>query len=77
MDTRAMGIWVKLNRLVNLLLAAAAVLAMASLAWGLDVADITPEWTSEGKRIATERAKRPANDEMVQVPAGWWSATKS
>ena len=67
----------KLNRMLNMLLAAAAVLAMASLAWGLDVADITPEWTSEGKRIATERAKRPANDEMVQVPAGWWSATKS
>lgn len=77
MGTRAMGIWVKLNRLVNGLLAAAAVLAMAYLAWGLDVAEITPEWTSEGKRIATERAKRPGNDEMVQVPAGWWSATKS
>lgn len=72
-----MDAWTKLNRLVNGLLAAAAVLAMASLAWGLDVADITPEWTSDGKRIATERAKRPANDEMVQVPAGWWSATKS
>jgi len=40
------------------------------LAWGLDVADVTPEWTPEGKKIAAQRAKLPAYDEMVLVPAG-------
>lgn len=40
--------------------------------WALDVADVTPEWTAEGKKLAAERAKLPAHDEMVQVPAGWF-----
>jgi iron(II)-dependent oxidoreductase len=40
------------------------------LAWGLDVADVNPEWTPEGKKIAAQRAKLPAYDEMVLVPAG-------
>ena len=39
-------------------------------AWALDVADVTREWTPEGKKIAAERVKLPAHDEMVRVPAG-------
>ncbi|HET7910239.1 MAG TPA: formylglycine-generating enzyme family protein [Nitrospira sp.] len=39
-------------------------------AWALDVADVTREWTSDGKKIAAERAKLPAHDEMVRIPAG-------
>jgi iron(II)-dependent oxidoreductase len=50
---------------------AAAGLA-ASIVWALDVADITPEWTPEGKKLAAERAMWPAKDEMVRVPAGWF-----
>ena len=38
--------------------------------WALDVADVTREWTPEGKKIAAERAKLPARDEMVMIPAG-------
>ncbi|MDE3117481.1 MAG: formylglycine-generating enzyme family protein, partial [Nitrospirota bacterium] len=39
---------------------------------GVDVADITVEWTPEGKRLAAERAKLPPKDEMVRVPEGWF-----
>ena len=39
-------------------------------AWALDVADVTREWTPEGKKIAAERAKLPSHDEMVTIPAG-------
>ena len=39
-------------------------------AWALDVADVTREWTAEGKKIAAERAKLPAHDDMVRIPAG-------
>ena len=42
----------------------------AGLVWALDVADLTPEWTSEGKKLAIERAKLPSKDEMVRIPAG-------
>jgi formylglycine-generating enzyme required for sulfatase activity len=38
--------------------------------WALDVADVTREWTPEGKKIAAERANLPAHDEMVMIPAG-------
>jgi formylglycine-generating enzyme required for sulfatase activity len=47
-------------------------LAMIAPAVALDVADVTPEWTADGKKIALDRAKLPANDEMVRVPAGWF-----
>jgi len=50
----------------------AVTFSMVSLAWALDVADMTIEWTPEGKRLAAERAKLPANDEMVTIPAGWF-----
>lgn len=39
-------------------------------AWALDVADVTREWTPEGKKLAAERAKLPSHDEMVTIPAG-------
>jgi len=45
---------------------------ITGVVWGLDTQDITVEWTSEGKKIAAERAKLPAKDEMVRVPAGWF-----
>jgi len=47
-----------------------AVVAGNGLVRGEDVADITVEWTPEGKKLAAERAKLPARDEMVLVPAG-------
>ena len=45
---------------------------MGASGWvsALDVADVTREWTAEGKKIAAERAKLPAHDEMVTIPAG-------
>jgi len=52
-------------------------LVMAACFWGLngtlhalDVADVTREWTTEGKKLAAERVKLPAHDEMVRIPAG-------
>ena len=36
------------------------------------MADVNPEWTPEGKKIAAQRATLPAYDEMVLVPAGWF-----
>jgi iron(II)-dependent oxidoreductase len=48
----------------------AMVVGMSGAASALDVADVTREWTPEGKRIAAERAKLSAHDEMVRVAAG-------
>jgi formylglycine-generating enzyme required for sulfatase activity len=48
----------------------AIVVGMSGAASALDVADVTREWTPEGKRIAAERAKLSAHDEMVRVAAG-------
>jgi iron(II)-dependent oxidoreductase len=48
----------------------AGALVIGVSAWALDVADVTREWTAEGKKIAAERAKLPAHDEMVTIPAG-------
>ena len=36
----------------------------------LDVADVVRQWTPEGKKLAEERAKLPAHDEMILIPAG-------
>ena len=59
------------ERVFDVVLIGAALLAVASIAWGLDTQDITVEWTPEGKRIAMERVGSwPAKDEMVPVPAG-------
>ncbi|WP_447976961.1 formylglycine-generating enzyme family protein [Candidatus Nitrospira bockiana] len=63
--------WRSLNRMIDILLIGAAAVAMATAAWGLDVADvITAQWTPEGKKLAMERAQMPAKDAMVLVPAG-------
>ena len=50
----------------------AAAMLMGTSGWvsALDVADVTREWTADGKKIAAERAKLPAHDEMVKIPAG-------
>jgi len=48
----------------------AAMMSVSGLVSALDVADVTREWTPEGKKLAAERAKLPAHDEMVRVPAG-------
>jgi iron(II)-dependent oxidoreductase len=74
MEPRQVNGTTKLNRLVDILLAGAIALALASTVWGLDVADvITSEWTPAGKQLAMERAKTwPVKDEMVRVPAGWF-----
>ncbi len=52
--------------------ALAAVLYTTGAASALDVADVTREWTPEGKRLAAERVKLPAKDEMIRIPAGWF-----
>jgi sulfatase modifying factor 1 len=38
--------------------------------YALDVSDVVREWTPEGKKLAAERAKLPAHDDMVLIPAG-------
>lgn len=45
-------------------------LSAGGFAQALDVADVIREWTSEGKKLAAERIKLPAHDEMVLIPAG-------
>ena len=70
MSRARVGPLVTVNRLVNALIVGAVAFALASLAWGLDVQDITVTWTPEGKQLATEHAKLPAKDEVVLVPAG-------
>lgn len=47
-----------------------ALISIGLTAWALDVADVTRVWTPEGKKLAAERAKLPAHDEMVRIPAG-------
>jgi formylglycine-generating enzyme required for sulfatase activity len=47
-----------------------AVLGMTGSLYALDVADVVREWTPEGKKLAMERAKLPAHDEMIRIPAG-------
>jgi formylglycine-generating enzyme required for sulfatase activity len=53
-----------------ILLLSSFILSSFSFSWALDVQDITPEWTPEGKKIAAERAKLPPRDDMVRIPAG-------
>jgi len=60
------------TKIVMLVLVGLAAMAWVSAASALDISDVTPEWTPEGKKLAVERAKLPANDEMVRVPAGWF-----
>ncbi len=61
----------RLSRVVNWILGAAVLLALASMAWALDTQDITIEWTPEGKALAEQRvATWKPTEEMVVVPAG-------
>jgi formylglycine-generating enzyme required for sulfatase activity len=63
--------WRKWDWIVNTVLVAAALFALARVAWGLDTQDIVVQWTEAGKKIAAERvANWKAKDEMVSVPAG-------
>ena len=48
----------------------AAIVGMSGALYALDVADVTREWTPEGKKLAAERVKLPAHDEMIRIPAG-------
>ena len=48
----------------------AGLLGLTGSLHALDVADVTREWTAEGKRLAAERIKLPAHDEMIRIPAG-------
>jgi iron(II)-dependent oxidoreductase len=48
----------------------AGVLGAAGWAWSMDVGDVKQEWTAEGRKLAAERIKLPAYDEMVRIPAG-------
>lgn len=43
------------------------------IAWGLDVSDIRPEWTEEGKRLALQRTEWPTKEKRVVIPAGWFT----
>jgi iron(II)-dependent oxidoreductase len=71
METRDIGSWNKIEWLINALLVTAALLILTNVVWGLDIQDITIEWTEAGRQIAMERAKTwPAKDDMVLVPAG-------
>jgi iron(II)-dependent oxidoreductase len=46
--------------------------ALGGMARALDVSDVTREWTPEGKKLAAERVKLPAHDEMMRIPEGWF-----
>ena len=48
----------------------AGLLGIGGSVWALDVGDIKQEWTAEGRKLAVERVKLPAYDEMVRIPAG-------
>ncbi|MGQ0811513.1 MAG: formylglycine-generating enzyme family protein [Nitrospiraceae bacterium] len=54
----------------KILIIMGALIGINSAVLALDVADVTREWTAEGKKIAVERAKLPAHDEMVMIGAG-------
>ena len=42
-------------------------------AMALDVSDVRPEWTEEGKLLAVQRAQGPIKEERVVIPAGWFT----
>jgi iron(II)-dependent oxidoreductase len=44
--------------------------AAAGAVHAMDVADVKQEWTAEGKKLAADRVKLQAYDEMVRIPAG-------
>ena len=48
----------------------AGLMAIGGSVHALDVADVIREWTPEGKKLAAQRVKLSAHDEMVLIPAG-------
>ncbi|HSN04593.1 MAG TPA: SUMF1/EgtB/PvdO family nonheme iron enzyme [Nitrospira sp.] len=48
----------------------AGLLGAGGAVWAMDVGDVKQEWTPEGRKLAAERVKLPAYDEMVRIPAG-------
>ena len=71
METKDLGSLNKVEWLVNALLVTAILLILTNAVWGLDMQDITIEWTEAGKQIALNRVETwPAKEDMVLVPAG-------
>jgi len=68
----------KVHRRLTAKLSVLTVLALSTLATGVlavtsggsDVADVVPEWTPDGKKVAAHLATLPPKDEMVLVPPG-------
>ena len=58
------------NRGIAVWALSAAVWVFSGSVYALDVADVVREWTAEGKKLAAERVKLPAHDDMVRIPAG-------
>lgn len=55
------------------LLVVGFILMSGVMAWALDVSDIRPEWTEEGKKLALQRTQWPIKEERVVIPAGWFT----
>ena len=71
MNMLRVGMLTTVTRAVSATLVMATVMATENVALGLDIQDITVEWTEAGKKIATERvAKWKSKDETILVPAG-------
>lgn len=58
--------------MISRIVFALVTVAIVGSAYGLDLSDLRPEWTEEGKRLAKERARMPVKNEMVRIPAGWF-----
>jgi len=48
------------------------IMVFGIVAWALDVSDIRPQWTDEGKRLALQRVQWPTKEKRVLIPAGWF-----
>lgn len=59
-----------IDKVATLLLGLAVLLAVASVAWGLDTQDTTVGWAPKGKRVATKQAALSTNDGVVRIAAG-------
>ena len=57
---------------VSGIVACTAIIGMMAVTatYALDVSDVVRQWTPEGKQLAEERARLPAHDEMILIPAG-------
>lgn len=59
--------------LVMCLMAVGLIVLSEKMAEALDVSDIRPQWTEEGKALALRRAQWPTKEERVLIPAGWFT----